>query len=626
MGVLDPDAPEPERRQLVSRLVQDSVRPGRPLQPLPEPGEHLVRLLPASEEHAVDAALEEVSQRRERHRHDADCDRREPSDRAGVEDSADPVDHQRVDGRHECREQDPHGGPVHRRAQVVEPPCKHRVPDGHRQREHSHGEQGGRRARQERQRSGQYRDPGGHGQDAELLPLEAATGAPPLPQLQHRAAGHHQRQRKAEQEREGVEVPQAVGQAHRVVPPAQLQVGARRGQGVHDRGHHDHEEGTRKPAPPRSGHTAAREEDRDAEDDGVPTDVAHHRPAESEHGDRRRSGRMIHPVSREVDAAVAHGPGGTPADQQPSHGVAGPGSDDHGPGDAERRDDADAEQGLRHRLPCDRPTAREAASPAADATSSIAMPLQTNAEVRSGLFMGQGCCCRRRTGKGRLPSRPGRSSRARRGSVLWSLGNRTPTVVDGADRRPRPGGAAHEPNVTRCHHRCAAHRGRPRLLRVRSRHSRPAQHKSPTHLHQPHTGEHPSGKNHLTESDRAVKSGTTIGYGANSCTFDFTSGKVALPRHPRPAAGSAPLQGHRRRLHRSRRGSRRRGFRCLPRGVGHRHRRPRDPPGHREDHHAVEQLTPIRATRRHVCRRGAAGVSSWSPGIVRPGVPPAPPS
>ena len=35
-----------------------------------------------------------------------------------------------------------------------------------------------------------------------------------------------------------------------------------------------------------------------------------------------------------------------------------------------------------------------------------------------------------------------------------------------------------------------------------------------------------SGKNHLTESDRAVKSGTTIGYGANSCTFDFTSGKV----------------------------------------------------------------------------------------------------
>jgi hypothetical protein len=33
-----------------------------------------------------------------------------------------------------------------------------------------------------------------------------------------------------------------------------------------------------------------------------------------------------------------------------------------------------------------------------------------------------------------------------------------------------------------------------------------------------------SGRNHLIESDKAVKSGRTIGYTANSCTFDFSAG------------------------------------------------------------------------------------------------------
>jgi hypothetical protein len=33
-----------------------------------------------------------------------------------------------------------------------------------------------------------------------------------------------------------------------------------------------------------------------------------------------------------------------------------------------------------------------------------------------------------------------------------------------------------------------------------------------------------AGENHLIESDRAVKSGRTIGYTANSCTFDFDAG------------------------------------------------------------------------------------------------------
>jgi hypothetical protein len=42
--------------------------------------------------------------------------------------------------------------------------------------------------------------------------------------------------------------------------------------------------------------------------------------------------------------------------------------------------------------------------------------------------------------------------------------------------------------------------------------------------------------NHLIESDKAVKSGHTIGYTANSCTFDFNAGQahcwvsLALPK------------------------------------------------------------------------------------------------
>ncbi|WP_151082954.1 hypothetical protein [Nocardioides cynanchi] len=42
--------------------------------------------------------------------------------------------------------------------------------------------------------------------------------------------------------------------------------------------------------------------------------------------------------------------------------------------------------------------------------------------------------------------------------------------------------------------------------------------------------------NHLIESDKAVKSGHTIGYTANTCTFDFAAGKahcwvtMALPK------------------------------------------------------------------------------------------------
>jgi hypothetical protein len=35
-----------------------------------------------------------------------------------------------------------------------------------------------------------------------------------------------------------------------------------------------------------------------------------------------------------------------------------------------------------------------------------------------------------------------------------------------------------------------------------------------------------SGRTHLIESDKAVKSGSIIGYTANSCTFDFDAGKA----------------------------------------------------------------------------------------------------
>jgi hypothetical protein len=35
-----------------------------------------------------------------------------------------------------------------------------------------------------------------------------------------------------------------------------------------------------------------------------------------------------------------------------------------------------------------------------------------------------------------------------------------------------------------------------------------------------------SGRTHLIESDKAVKSGSIIGYTANSCTFDFAAGQA----------------------------------------------------------------------------------------------------